>query len=84
MQIKLIFEKNRLGFIVVRQVPKRKPSRLFRSKKELKKRRKNLPDLRDQIKRDIEKSDNPAVERRQLEMLEQTLVEYQWLFKEIE
>ena len=84
MQIKIIISKTRLGFIVVRQVPKRKPSRLFRSKKELKKRRKNLLDLRDQIKRDIEKSDNPAVERRQLEMLEQTLVEYQWLFKEIE
>ena len=84
MQIKMIISKTRLGFLVVREVSKRKPNRLFRSKQELRKRRKELLGIRDQMKRDIKKSDNPAELRWQLDALEQTLIEYKWLFKEIE
>ena len=60
MQIKIIVSKYKLGFLVVREVSKRKPNRLFRSKSELRKRRKDLLELRDQIKRDIEKSEDKA------------------------
>lgn len=64
---------------------KEKPKKSkVRSEKELVKRRKELLGIREQIKRDIEKSDNPAELRRELEMLNQTLIEYQWLFKEIQ
>ena len=84
MQLRIIIEKNRFGFLVIRQIPKRKPSRLFRSKAELRKRRKELLGIRDDLRRDIEKSNNPAPLRRELETLEQTLVEYKWLFREIE
>lgn len=56
----------------------------IRSEEELIKRRKELLRIREQIKRDIAKSENPADLRRDLEMIEQTLVEYRWLFREIE
>jgi len=80
---KTITKKFRLVFIVIRKKLKRKPS-LLRSQEELENRRKDLFQIRKSMKRDIKKSDNPAELRRELEMLEQTLVEYQWLFKEID
>ena len=64
---------------------KEKPEKSnIRTEKELVKRRKVLLELREQIKKDIEASENPAKLRRELEELEQTLVEYKWFFKEIE
>lgn len=56
----------------------------IRSLKELVKRRKWLLKMRDNLKKEIEASDNKAELRKELEMLEQTLIEYQWLFGEIE
>ena len=81
---KTITKKFRRGFLVIRRKLKSKFSRHLRSREELEKRRKDLFEIRKSMKRDIEKSDNPAELRRELEMLEQTLVEYQWLFREIE
>jgi len=83
-RFKIVVEKFRRGFLVIRQKLKSKFSRHLRSREELEKRRKDLFEIRKSMKRDIEKSDNPAELRRELEMLEQTLVEYQWLFKEID
>ena len=64
---------------------KEKPEKgKVRTEKELRKRRKWLLEMRDNLKKEIEASDNPAKLRRELEELEQTLVEYKWFFKEIE
>lgn len=63
---------------------KKKAKCLAHSEEELVKRRKELLKIRERIKKDIEASDNPAELRRELEMLEQTLIEYKWLFGEIE
>jgi len=84
MQFKIIVSKYKLGFLVERERPKKPRKRKVRTEQELVRRRKELLELRDQIKRDIKASENPAELRRELEMLEQTLIEYRFIFKEIQ